>query len=70
MGILSVLRLSGVWMVLLVLGFLFFSSNIDAETFKLGLHYDVTKDGHGFDLHKVGKTYEGNALVLPSRSLR
>ena len=57
MGILSVLRLSGVWMVLLVLGFLFFSSNIDAETFKLGLHYDVTTDGHGFDLHKVGNTY-------------
>lgn len=28
-----------------------------AEPFKLGLAYDVSRSGHGFDLHKAGDTY-------------
>ena len=57
MGTPPFLRLSRVCAVLLALGSLFFSSFLHAETFKLGLHYDPAKDGHGFDLHKVGNTY-------------
>lgn len=42
---------------LLTLGLLVLAAPVDAEEVLLGLGYDRSRDGHGFDLHKLGEAY-------------
>lgn len=43
------------WFWLLLFSIMMGSAN--AETIRLGLAFDTERNGHGFDLHKVGDTY-------------